>query len=190
MGCLPSEIEGSETIVRVVKSPFHLNKTKRALTPRAFHPPRQGSGRELSVIRQLMGDDFCKNKGRDMLSGNPPARYIGLASGLVEVVRSFGAGVEDVPEDFEGHAHVVSMIAHPPADEPHPPATMLALDDYYRNMLEHFDYQADPSPEEDGWKGRALARKSELDVEGAEPHAEVGPASVEVSPQSPDDTPS
>ncbi|RUR01416.1 hypothetical protein ELQ94_07925 [Labedella endophytica] len=153
MAPLDPKVDDSETLVRVIKSPFHLKGKK--LKKQAFQPPR--TKQDLSVIRQVMGDDFCKNKGVELLAQATNAKYQGLATGLTMDVRRLSAKVIDYPQDFMGHAHIVSFAAHSP-DEPHSPEVMEKLDNYYAKMVEHFLYHPDPKPEVAGWYGPSLKR--------------------------------
>src|SRR5262245_20993778 len=66
---IPVEIDDAETIVRAIVAPSHYKKGKVATA--AFRPPIGKSA--ISVMRQLMGDDFCKNKGH-ILQKNPLTR--------------------------------------------------------------------------------------------------------------------
>src|SRR5262245_12619151 len=59
---LPIAIDDAETIVRAIMAPSHYKKGKVATA--AFRPPIGKSA--ISVMRQLMGDNFCKNKGADI----------------------------------------------------------------------------------------------------------------------------
>ena len=70
----PIAIDDSETIVRAIVAPAHHNKGKIAT---AVFRPRRGET-SLSVMRQLMGDDFCKAKGVEIGEASPSQHYVGL----------------------------------------------------------------------------------------------------------------
>jgi hypothetical protein len=156
---LPTEVDDSETIVRVIKSPFHTTGSKKALRKQAFHPPR--GGKEVSVIRQMMTDDFCKNKAVEIIEeerargGSPQPAYQGLAAGSVGFVRGLDATVDDYPTDFIGHAHV-SLPEAAETEEPPSPQVLAALDQYYTQMVEHFCFYKDPAPDVQNWSGPSL----------------------------------
>lgn len=144
----------NETIVRVIKSPYHLHKKRKSeITKRAFQPSRNGSN-IISVIRQVMGDDFCKNKGVEISSG----AYFGMAAALVGHTRQVGAAVVDAREDFLGHAHIEHPYPHlkPVDGEPVNARQLELLDDYYKRLLSVFTYHPDEEREMDGWHGPGL----------------------------------
>ena len=91
---LPVEIQDSETIVRATKTPHHVNKNQTRLRPSAFRPPPGET--TISVMRQLMGDDFCKNKGVEICG----EEYIGLATITAIEIRCRGSLVLDHRVDF------------------------------------------------------------------------------------------
>ena len=108
-----------------------------------------------------MGDDYCKDKGVDIMKDEHGANYLGLASGLVRFIREKGGDVVDKPKEFEGHAHVVNLHAHvAPTDEAVPAEQLEALDAYYEALVGHFDYHPDPAPGSEGWSGAALRRSA------------------------------
>lgn len=97
---LPVFIENSENIVRAVKTPYHIDK-KGKLRGKAFHPPKGAS--VVSVIREIMGLEFCTQKGQEICGDS----FIGLAFVQVGALRSLGdVDVTDERGDFLGHAHI------------------------------------------------------------------------------------
>jgi hypothetical protein len=59
---LPKEIANDETIVRAILTPWHYKNGK--IKKQALKP--QTGKSDLSVMRQRMGDDFCKDKAVEM----------------------------------------------------------------------------------------------------------------------------
>src|SRR5437899_8335550 len=88
---LPIAIEDGETIVRAIVSPAHYRNGKLATA--AFRPPPGKSA--LSVMRQLMGDDFCKAKGVEIGNGSPGQKYVGLLAIKAASIREAGSSVTD-----------------------------------------------------------------------------------------------
>lgn len=157
MAQLPVEVRDTETVVRVIKSPYHFrnHKTKTRLSKAAFQP-RKGK-REISVIRQILGDDFCKDKSVAIASKDPNSEYEGLAPALVRAIRAANGDVIDAREDYCGHAHLISPEERPRDDgDPPDPQVMEKLDEFYNAMIELFAWYADPSPESPGWTGPPL----------------------------------
>lgn len=150
---LPDEVDASETIVRVIKTPFHLTKKGDRIRPAAFQPVPDTN--ELSVIRQRLGDDYCKKMAVEI---SKPGEYMGLASGLVQVVRDAGAEVVNKQEEFKGHAHIETPFVktREPLDGPE----LQAQDRYLDAVMNHFIYQRDPAPHEAGWQGDSLRRSA------------------------------
>ena len=112
-----------------------------------------------------MGDDYCKDKGVEVM-GDGAGVYFGLAAGIVQFVRGQKGDVVDKPEvGFEGHAHVVNPHPHAPQaalgdEEAVPAETLDELDRYYAALLNHFTYHVDPAPESAGWSGPPLERSA------------------------------
>jgi len=101
---LPIEISNSEDIVRGIKTPHHVKKTG-GLRAAAFRPPK-GENR-VSVIRLLMGENFCRDKAKEICGSD----YIGRATLNVGAIRQKNREVDvvDYRADFLGHAHMVYM---------------------------------------------------------------------------------
>lgn len=157
MATLPVEVGDTETVVRAIKSPFHFknSKSKTSLSKVAFQP-RRGK-REVSVIRQLMGDDFCKDQAVAIAASDPNSTYEGLAPALVRAIRAANADVVDARDDFCGHAHLISPEERPRDDgDPPDPEVIESLDEFYKAMIALFVWYADPSPTALGWSGPQL----------------------------------
>lgn len=108
---LPVDIEDRECIVRVIVRPAHWDEKKKCLKPAAFLPK---DGRSvISVIRQRMGNDFCKEKALELGSG-----YFGMAVLRASVIRSHGLGVVDRRADYVGHAEIEFPFPAPMRDVP------------------------------------------------------------------------
>ena len=87
---LPVPIDAGETIVRAVKTPAHYKNGKVATA--VFRPRAQESS--VSVMRQLMGDDFCKTKGVEIGGGT----YVGLLTIKAAAVSRAIAAAGDLRE--------------------------------------------------------------------------------------------
>lgn len=147
---LPVEIHDADTIVRAVKTPHHVNPAQTRIRPSAFRPAPGHT--VVSVMRQLMGDNFCKNKGVE-ICGN---EYIGLAAITAAEIRRPGSLVLDHRDDFLGHAHVDHQLPVIQRDEPPPPDVLQRLDDRCKRLAAAAVFHKDPSPAVPGWAGSAL----------------------------------
>lgn len=168
---LADEIGDEELIVRAVKSPYHVNKAKTRLLHKAFHPHLPSI--LLSVIRLETGADYCADKGRESVTqlaasrpGTKSAQYEGLAVGRARKVRTIGVGVEDAPEDFYGHAHMVyeplvPLLESVKPEEAMPPELTEALHELAKRLLEEFQFYPDPEPAGSGWTGEPLLAPEE-----------------------------
>jgi hypothetical protein len=164
---LPVEIQDSETIVRATKTPHHVNKNQTRLRPSAFRPPPGET--TISVMRQLMGDDFCKNKGVEICG----EEYIGLATITAIEIRCRGSLVLDHRVDFRGHAHIDHQLPPIPRDEPPPPDLLQQYDDRCKKLAAAAVFHKDPSPKVAGWAGEPLLLTSRLpDPTPAAPQAD------------------
>lgn len=144
---IPVEIDDGETIVRVVKTPHHLNKGK--LRPSAFRPPAGESC--ISVMRQIMTDDFCKNKAVELFG----AAYAGLAVILAGRIRSHGSSVVDARDEWLGHAHVDHGFKSPP-NEPSDADEFQRMTERCKALANACIFHVDPSPAVSGWAGSQL----------------------------------
>jgi hypothetical protein len=165
---LPVEILDTETIVRAVKSPHHVNKAATRVRPAAFRP--QAGQSVLSVLRQPMGDDFCKDKGVEICG----VEYVGLAAITAIEIRRPGSLVFDYREDFLGHAHIDHQLPPVQRDEP-PPADVLA--EYNKRckiLADATVFYKDSSPAVPGWAGPPLKLPSRPDERPAPLALEAG----------------
>lgn len=151
-GALNQEIAESEIIVRAVKTPHHLAKSKTKLKRAAMHPP--GGKNVISVMRQLMGDDFCKDKGAEIVQG-PGAAYVGLAAGRADKIRGAGVELVDFPSDFPGHAHIEFPFFRKPGEATESREAEIQ-NKIYDHLLSVMVYCPDPAPESPGWSGPSL----------------------------------
>src|SRR5215207_7123795 len=89
---LPVAIDDTETIVRAIVAPSHVNKKGR-VTAGAFRPPPGKSA--ISVMRQLMRDDACKARGLQIGRDSPGQTYKGLLAIRAARIREAGSTVTD-----------------------------------------------------------------------------------------------
>lgn len=151
---LPPEVADDEVAVRAIKTPYHLNSSGTRITRRALHPPV--GMREISVMRLLIGDHACKDRAVEWV--NPAGTYCGLAVAGVARIRNVGPEVVDAPEDtYEGHAHIVLELPRPDAEEPLESSVSERYNSVLDALLALFHFERDPSPENAGWSGPALA---------------------------------
>ena len=155
---IPVPIEPDEHLIRVVKSPFHFHsKRKNELIPKVFHPAPGKS--DVSVIRQIMGDDFCADKARSIASEiRPPAQYNGLLIVEASDVNEVGScAYDDRDGQFCGHAHINHGVTMPLPGETLAPEERQKLDERCKALLArkkaHEPDQLDSGP---GWHGRPL----------------------------------
>lgn len=148
------EIADEETIVRAVISPAHYSKKK--LSNSVFRPPPGETS--LSVMRQLMGDDFCKAKGVEIGKQAPdPQAYVGLLSIRARDIRAAGSTVTDSREHWLGHADLDHGIAAPAKNsEPSSAADLERLVERCETLKAASVFQKDPDREGEGWKGAPL----------------------------------
>jgi len=146
---LPLEIAATEKLARAALYPSHFDKKKGTLTWRLFRPKPDD---QLSVIRAVLGADFCKAKGRDIAArAGKDKKYKGLAILTAEEIRSVGAEVTDSREIYCGHAHISYGVIIEP-DEPLPPEAAQKV----KALFSLAKYYPDPNPDDDGWKGPAF----------------------------------
>lgn len=145
---IPIELTDDECVVRAIKTPYHVKDGKpywRALKPSA--------GKSIiSIIRQCMGDNFCKDKSKSI----DPKSYLGLLATRAVSYRSKECLVFDHRKDFCGHAHVDHQIVMPDKGVPLAPAVSEALKIRCEEILKASQWHQDPSPEVAGWGGTAL----------------------------------
>lgn len=145
---LPPEVDDEEYVVRAIKTPYHYNVKKGCLRPAAFRP-RVGN-RVISVIRGMMGPDFCKNKG--MAADG----YQGLGVLQSGAVRASGSEVLDAPRDFVGHAHIDHGFPCPPQDEPAKASENEQMIERCKALVGICRFFLDPVPGSQDWKGPSL----------------------------------
>jgi hypothetical protein len=150
---LPVAIEDNETVLRVVKYPFHFNKNK--LTWRIFKPQRMEA--DVSVVRQIVGNDNCKVKGKEICANPLNGEYKGFAAVLVKHVRETGSSVIDSRELFVGHADLGHGFVVPEDNEPNSVEVTKEINDRCKNILKHTEYKADPAPDSENWSGAELS---------------------------------
>ncbi len=143
---IPVEIASAEKIVRAIIYPSHFDKKKGTVTYRAFRPKPDD---QLSVIRAMLGADFCKAKGREIAHGDH--KYSGLAVLTAEQIRSVGAEVTDSREVYCGHAHISYGVIIE-ANEPLSPEADVKV----KALFSLAKYYSDPYPDDEGWRGPAL----------------------------------
>lgn len=153
---LPIDIHASETIVRATKTPHHVNANKTRLRPAAFRP-KVGSA-VVSVMRQPMGDDFCKDKAVHICG----AAYLGLSVITASEIRSAGALITDDRDEWLGHAHIDHQLPPVQKDEPLPAEQKQRLDDRCKALADACVLHTDPAPSVPGWSGSPLQLASPL----------------------------
>lgn len=147
---LDTSIPDEEKTVRAIKTPFHI-KSNGTLKHNALRPPAEETA--VSVIRHAMGDDFCKDKGREVVGEG----YLGLLTLPSGQVRRCGSNVLDYRDNFFcGHAHVDHGIPVPPKNEPMAPEHSDRLVELCKAILRVGTYHADPAPPAAGWSGNPL----------------------------------
>ena len=147
---LPNEIDDAERIVRAIKFPYHVNKSGNKLRPSAFRPEHGKS--VVSVIRQLMGNDFCKNKAVELFDD----AYIGLAVIRAGEIRKTGSQVYNAPEDYVGHAHIDHEFPTPPPHEPQESADNERMTLRCKALVDACLFHRDQRPSVPGWAGPPL----------------------------------
>jgi len=151
---IPVDISDDEKIVRAIMCPYHLNKDRAKLIPRAFRS-RPGSD-EVSVIRHThTSSDFCKRKARETASRSG-REYAGLAVLSARQIRKAGSEVHDSRDEYCGHAHISHGIIAPPPNEPLPPRDNMELDRKVKELRNAAVYYPDPEPHAETWTGPTI----------------------------------
>lgn len=145
---LPSEISDDEVVVRVVKTPYHIKKNG-TLKPSVFRP-RPGCSL-VSVIRQCMGDNFCKQKAQEIASES----YIGFAAIQVHQIREHESRVLDARGDYLGHAHIDHNISVA-RDEPLESRPNQMLTRRCQELITFTRFHRDSDPRSSNWDGAPL----------------------------------
>jgi hypothetical protein len=109
-------------------------------------------------MRQVMGDDFCKNKGVEICG----EEYIGLATITAAEIRRQGSLVFDYREDFLGHAHIDHQLPPIQKDEPPSAEALQRYQDRWSRLAAAAVFQKDPLPKVPGWAGEPLRLASPL----------------------------
>jgi hypothetical protein len=107
-------------------------------------------------MRQLMGDDFCKNKAVE-IAAKSKNEYIGLLTILASRIRTAGSTVEDSREEFLGHADLDHGFERPAQDEPlGSPEELDRRDEQIKALIAASRLHVDLSKTELGWSGEPL----------------------------------
>ena len=151
----PQVIREDEKLVRLIFSPFHLNKARTRLTPNAFRPP---PGRdEVSLLRlHFTNADFCRQQGKKMEADDQE-------KGGIKEFEGFGLVLYS--EILTAQADVkASPLPHNPfhADlffgcvfqrgEPLP----AELNEKTKRLSDIARFYADPEKDAESWKGQEL----------------------------------
>ncbi len=148
---LPIEIDDAETIVRAVVSPAHYRKGKLAT---AVFRPRVGES-SISVMRQLMGDDFCKAKGVEIGRRSNSQTYVGLLTIKVDAIRATGSTVTDSRREWLGHADLDHGFSVP-ADDPPTSQVFIQMTERCNELKNASVFHPDPAADQEGWSGPPL----------------------------------
>lgn len=145
---MPIDIDADEKIVRAIGDQ-HLKKDG-SLKYQAFMPPSEETN--ISVLRQLMGDDFCKDKAVCILKH----RYRGLAVVRAEDATVLGLEVLDDRDEFYGHALIDYGSPPPPPNDPLYADDRQAAVALYLKVANASKYLEDSQPTVKGWHDRPL----------------------------------
>ncbi len=142
---LPIEILDNENIVRLIKTPYHVNGDK--LKHQAFRS--QKGIDDVSVVRHShMGSNFCKSKAKEIMGEG----YIGLAVVTAGNIRSSGSKVIDTRDEYCGHASILHGVTIP-VNEPPSAEDNELITERCRQIVSHTKYYQDPEPANDTWTG-------------------------------------
>jgi hypothetical protein len=151
MAEIPVEVADTETIVRAVFHPYHLNREN--LKWQAFLPPSER--RDVSVVRHdYLGTENCRRHAKAMQSERK--RYRGFASLKVHAVRTAGPDVIDSREEFLGHADIMHKHPAPPAGEPSTSQLFDELRETCKRLAQTAKFCADPDPDAETWSGEII----------------------------------
>lgn len=144
---LRKEIDPNEVLIRSLSS--DVVKKGRPHW-RVFRPP---VGEPMtSVMRALMGGDFCKNKSKEIARD----RYIGMAAITVSQVLDTDAKVHDAQNEYPGHAHIDHIDPPVLANDPSEPDQNIKLNNRCKTLAGLARVYLDPAPEVAGWQGPEL----------------------------------
>jgi len=147
---LPFEIADEEKIVRLIRTPSHIDTRKNKLKPAAFRS--QVGTDDVSVVRHsYMGSDFCKAKGKEIMAD----AYIGLAVVTAQNIRNTGSTVHDSRDEFCGHAHISHGVILQP-NEPLESEANFLVTERCRELVKMTSLHLDPDPVSSKWSGPKL----------------------------------
>jgi hypothetical protein len=101
----PKEIDDSEAIVRVLRTPHHYKKGR--MMPAALRPQRNTD--LISVMRwsyRLRPQSVLK-KQCQTIGNSGENTYCGVAALIAQCCRNSGTELVDAREEYDGHAHIV-----------------------------------------------------------------------------------
>ena len=153
---LPVVIDDAETIVHAIVAPAHINK-KGKVAAAAFRPPYGKSA--ISVMRQLMGDDFCKNKAVEIGKASPNQTYVGLLTIKAAAIREAGSNVTDSRDEWLGHADLDHGFQSSPEQkpgEPGPAVEFARMTERCQALKKASRFHKDENPDVAGWSGPPL----------------------------------
>ncbi len=142
---IPSKIDDSEPIVRIIFNPYHVDKAKKKVKSAAFKPPPNID--QVSVIRHQYQDaDFCRTQGKNMSTDDKT--YLGLAVLTCLQIKEAGSDIVDSPKQFRGHADIVHGYI-PQRGVPTPPEIEMKL----QALAKAVNYHPDPDLAASHWTG-------------------------------------
>lgn len=151
----PQVIREDEKLVRLIFSPFHLNKAKTKLTPNAFRPP---PGRdEVSLLRlHFTNADFCRQQGKKMEADDKEKggmkEFAGFGLVLYAEILTAQADVKASPlPDNPFHADLFFGCVFQ-RGEPLP----AELNEKMKRLSDIARFYADPEKDAGTWKGQEL----------------------------------
>ena len=145
---LPIAVDDTETIVRALVTPAHFDKGK--LKTAVFRPKAGESS--ISVMRRLMGDNFCKNKSVDIGKGF----YVGLLSITAKSIRSVDSSVTDSRDIWLGHADLDHGFVSAPANDPATGDDFARMTTRCQELRKACKFYVDAAPAVAGWNGPPL----------------------------------
>lgn len=141
---LAPKISDDEILIRGLSSDVCKNGK---LHWRAFRP---SVGNPLvSVMRGLMGANFCKNKSKEIAAN----KYVGMAALSVFQVLETGAAVHDAQDEYPGHAHIDHIDPPVQPHNPIDPVENAELNNRCRKLAELSRIYIDSAPLEPEWPG-------------------------------------
>jgi hypothetical protein len=110
-------------------------------------------------MRQLMGDDFCKDKAVEIGKASPHQTYVGLLTIKAAGIREAGSSVTDSRDEWLGHAdldHGFPSIPQQEPGEPGPAAEFARMTERCQALRKASLFHKDESPDVPGWAGPPL----------------------------------